>query len=186
MDTYYNLNGYLIFESKEGRGWVDWVESEDGGLICRVGQVKVDEDIDVAVLSKQENKFGESKFKNMAVVSKYVNSQPRWLKTKYYTRMFDTGSSGLRDCKSGEVIDPDFEYEPQPQLLIKHNYLASRQPCAICGNDSLLQVPLTLFLVDFSSSFPLRPVCRGCGVKFGADLVHLLDHFYQSQDKARD
>jgi hypothetical protein len=184
MDKYYNLNGYLIFESQEGRGWVDWVENELGELICRVGQVKIDRDIDVTILSNWENKFGETKFKRMAQASEYVESQPPWDQTRYYTRLFETGSSGLLECSSGEVVDPDFEYEAHPQLVIKHNNMATTQPCAVCGGTAETKAPLALFLFEVSSPFPLRPVCRKCGTKYGPHLVKLLDYFYRNKNEA--
>lgn len=186
MDKYYNLNGYLIFESKEGRGWVDWVENEVGGLMCRVGQVKVDEDIDVTILSHWENRFGEPKFKRMAQAREYVESQPCWEKTRYYTKLSETGSSGLLECRTGEVVDPGFEYELHPQLVIKRNNMATRQCCAVCGEMAEIKAPLALYLFTFSSSFPLRPVCRKCGTRYGPDLLSLLDYFYRDQDKAPD
>ena len=178
MTQYYNLDGYLVFESPDGEGWVEWVEDEVGGLICLVGDLIIDDKINVTILSEVKNKTGESRFKTLNETSEYVLSLPRWKKTKYYSKKTNLGTSGLVECKSGEVVDPGFEYKLDPNLVIKYNNRENQQTCAICGKKVELKIPLALFLYDRSASTVFRAVCEKCGNKYAPILVNLIDQFY--------
>lgn len=182
MSKYYNLNGNLIFESVDGSGWLEWEETEDHKLECRIGDVKVDKNIDVTILKLPRNRSGESRFTNLSETREYIKTLPRWDKTSYYSKITDLGSSGLLECKTGDVIDPGFEYDLQPQLVIKCNNIAKKEKCAICGEKVLKRIPLELFLFDYSASSTFRPVCDQCGEIYAPVLVKILSHFYRSKN----
>jgi len=182
MKKQYNLNGNLIFESSDGNGWVEWVEADDGTLHCLVGDIKIDKEIDVTILSTFKNRSDETRFKTVVEVKEYVKSLPHWNKTKYYSKITELGSSGLLDCKTGDVIDAGFEYDLHPHLVIKFNNINREEPCAMCGKRSQTKIPLGLFLFDYSSSAVFRPVCYGCGEKYAPILVRLLTDFFQNED----
>lgn len=178
MIRYFNLNGCLIFESPERNGWIDWVESPDGSLNCLIGDIKIDKDIDVTILNHFRDRTGESKHRNLSDARKYVESLPKWEKTKYYSRITDLGSSGLLDCKTGDVIDSGFEYDLQPHLIIKNNHTSSKAKCAICGKLFPSRVPMALFLIDPYSHSPFRLVCDHCGERYSPILAKLLRFYY--------
>ena len=182
MKKQYNLNGYLIFESSKGNGWVEWVTADDGNLHSLIGDVKIDKKIDVTILGAFKNRSNESRYRSLAEVRQYVASLPKWTKTKYFSKITELGSSGLIDCKTGDVIDAGFEYDLHPNLVIKVNNINQKGPCAICGTRSQTKIPLGLFLFDYSSSAVFRPVCNGCGERYAPMLVQILTDFYQKEN----
>jgi hypothetical protein len=182
MTKYYNLDGNLIFESPEGNGWIEWEETDDHLLQCLIGDIKVDRNIDVTILNQTRNRCGESKFTNLAETREYLKTLPQWDKTRYFSKITDLGSRGLMDCKTGDVIDPGFEYDLQPHLVIKYNNIVKKEKCAICGEKMLKRIPLDLFLFDYSASSVFRPVCDLCGKKYAPVLVNILANFYMGKN----
>jgi len=181
MAKYYNLNGNMLFESPEGDGWIEWEETKDWGLQCLIGEIKIDKNIDVTILNPTRNRCGESKFSNLAETREYIKTLPQWDRTKYYSKITDLGSSGLLDCNTGDMIDPGFEYDLQPHLVIKYNNIVKKEQCAICGQKVQKRIPLDLFLFDYSASSVFRPVCDSCGEKYAPVLVKILSHFYRKK-----
>lgn len=186
MTKYFNLDGNLIFESSEGNGWEEWVETEEGTLNCLIGDIKVDKDIDVTILSNLKARTGEPRYKSLAETRKYIESLPKWNKTKYYTKMTDIGSSGLVDSKTGDVIDSGFEYDLQPHLIIKNNNVSKKEQCAICGEQIQSKVPLALFLFDCYAHSVFRPVCDLCGEKYAPILAKMVSTYYDKKSIATE
>ena len=184
MTQYFNLDGYLIFESPEGNGWVEWVETQDGDLNCLVGDIKIDKDIDVTILNHFRERTGEHKHKSLSEARKYVDALPKWDKTKYYSRITESGSSGLLECNTGDVIDSGFEYNLHPHLIIKENHKSTEERCSICGNLFQSRVPMALFLFDCYSHSPFREVCDQCGEKYAPALAQLVQSYYPGNQKA--
>jgi hypothetical protein len=173
MSGQYNLHGVVVFESDEGMGWVEWNATEDGTLTTLIGDVKIDDNIDVVVLGPPRDRTGEHRYKDIDEVRRFVSSLPAWRRTRYFNRISETGSSGLMDCESGEVVDPGFAYDLVPQLVAGYNASREESTCAICGQRHAVRIPLALFLFDRSSA-SLRPVCDACGAAHAAALFSLL------------
>lgn len=184
MANYFNLDGYLVYESPEGNGWVQWVETRDGSLDCLIGDIKVDKDIDVTVLNHFRDRTGESRYKSLKEAKKYLDSLPKWRKTRYYSRITELGSSGLLDCKTGDMIDSGFEYHLQPHLMIKNNNTGTEQKCPLCGHRFQSRVPVALFLFDLTSHSPFRPVCNRCGDEYAPALANLVRLYYDREKAA--
>jgi hypothetical protein len=186
MTRYFNLDGNLIFESSQGNGWVQWVKTQDGLLNRLIGDIKIDKDIDVTILNRFRDRTGEPRYKSLADVTKYVNSLPKWNKTKYYSKITDLGCSGLLDCKTGDVIDSGFEYDLQPHLIIKNNHTCTEEKCAICGNLFQSRAPLALFLFDLYTHSHFRLVCDRCGEKYAPILTQLIMSYFDKKNSTTE
>lgn len=178
MTEYYNLNGNLVFLSRAGNGWMDWQESDDHLLQCLIGDIKIDSQIDVTILCQPRSRCRESTFTSLSATREYVNNLPPWERTRYFSKITDLGSTGLMECRTGDVIDPGFEYDLQPHLVIKTNNMVRKEKCAICGERMMKRIPLDLFLYDCSASSAFRSVCDHCGERYAPVLTKLLNQYY--------
>ncbi len=69
---------------------------------------------------------------------------------------------------------------PEPsyrhKVAIKYNDTSLKEFCAICGEITLPEIPLDLFMND-----NLKPVCAKCGMKYAPELIRLLAHYYEKR-----
>jgi hypothetical protein len=59
---------------------------------------------------------GGAEEKNLDEVEKVLNSLPNWDRTPYYLKMADIGNSGIRDCKTDELVSDEIQNRLMPQL----------------------------------------------------------------------
>jgi hypothetical protein len=114
QEQQWNLHGYIIGKSKNADRYYwatynEWIDRGDCKGICwsvMTGKAWLDESADTISLSPwkcEEN----SDLNTQDDVDKFMGSLPLWEKTKYWQKGTDFSSSGLMDCKTGELITDD-------------------------------------------------------------------------------
>lgn len=100
----YSLYGFLIVESETGIEWIqhvgDW--NNTGEMLYLTGKAYIY--YDVLLLGRSRWIRVDEEMKTFEEVETYLDSLPKWDKTKYYVKLSDIELSSLIDCESGEVV----------------------------------------------------------------------------------
>ncbi|KPJ83368.1 MAG: hypothetical protein AMS17_17640 [Spirochaetes bacterium DG_61] len=115
MEKRYSLYGFIIFESVKGLGWIqhvgDWYDR--GEMIYIAGNAFIFKEYDVLLLGRSRVMKVDKKMKTFEDVERYLDSLPKWDKTKYYVKLADIELDSLIECKTGKVVYS----EKNPEIL---------------------------------------------------------------------
>ena len=107
-EKHYNLNGLIIVEVSGLLFWVDIGEDQEfGGLEDLKGLCSIDIKNDVLIINNSGSKLiSLDKFSNITEAKCYIDSLPKWEKTKYYLRIHFFGhTSALRECRCNKFVN---------------------------------------------------------------------------------
>jgi len=115
VEKRYSLYGFLIVESEEGLKWIqhvgDW--NETGEMVYISGKAYIHRDYSVLLIGKSRVMRVDEKMKTFDEVETYLDSLPKWDKTKYYVKLSDIELSSLIECETGEEVYS----EVNPEIL---------------------------------------------------------------------
>lgn len=104
VERRYSLYGFLIVEGETGIEWIqhvgDW--NNTGEMLYLTGKAYIY--YDVLLLGRSRWIRVDEEMKTFEEVETYLDSLPKWDKTKYYVKLSDIELSSLIDCGSGEVV----------------------------------------------------------------------------------
>jgi hypothetical protein len=111
----YSLYGFIIVESEKGLGWIqhigDWFERKE--MMYITGNAFILKEYDVLLLGRSRVMKVDKEMKNFDDVERYLESLPKWNKTKYYVKLADIELDSLIECETGKVIYS----EKNPEIL---------------------------------------------------------------------
>ena len=103
----YSLYGFMIIEDETGISWVqhvgDW--NNTGEMMYLRGRAYIYSD--VLLLGRSRTISVDSVMKTFDDVEAYLDSLPKWDRTRYYVKLSDIALSALIECESGEVVYSD-------------------------------------------------------------------------------
>lgn len=103
----YSLYGFMIVEDETGISWIqhvgDW--NNTGEMMYLSGKAYIYSD--VLLLGRSRTIRVDSVMKTFDDVEAYLDSLPKWNRTKYYVKLSDIELSALIECESGEVVYSD-------------------------------------------------------------------------------
>lgn len=103
----YSLYGFMIIEDETGISWVqhvgDW--NNTGEMMYLSGRAYIYSD--VLLLGRSRSISVDSVMKTFDDVEAYLDSLPKWDRTRYYVKLSDIALSALIECESGEVVYSD-------------------------------------------------------------------------------
>lgn len=103
----YSLYGFMIIEDETGISWVqhvgDW--NNTGEMMYLRGKAYIYSD--VLLLGRSRSISVDSVMKTFDDVEAYLDSLPKWDRTRYYVKLSDIALSALIECESGEVVYSD-------------------------------------------------------------------------------
>ncbi|MGQ9615562.1 MAG: hypothetical protein ACUVWJ_04080 [Spirochaetota bacterium] len=107
MEKHYSLYGFMIVEDETGISWIqhvgDW--NNTGEMMYLSGKAYIYSD--VLLLGRSRAIRVDSVMKTFDDVESYLDSLPKWNRTKYYVKLSDIALSALIECESGEVVYSD-------------------------------------------------------------------------------
>ncbi len=107
----YDLDCYLIIEANDLLFFVDICDNEEAGYFEDFkGVCNIDEKNSVLIINNSNSRLVEiSKFQNDSEIISYVESLPKWNKTKYYLTLNNFGLSRLKlhECETKKFIDDE-------------------------------------------------------------------------------
>ena len=106
METRYNLYGFIIIERENYLGWIQHVGdfNDTGEMMYLTGRAYIHETYDVLLLGKSKTLEKDSLHHSFDEVETYMESLPKWKKTKYYVKLADLKLHSLLECKNGESV----------------------------------------------------------------------------------
>jgi hypothetical protein len=111
----YSLYGFIIVESEKGLGWIqhigDWFEREE--MMYITGNAFIFKEYDVLLLGRSRVMKVDKEMKTFDDVERYLESLPKWDKTKYYVKLADIELDSLIECETGNVVYS----EKNPEIL---------------------------------------------------------------------
>ena len=106
VEKRYSLHGFMIVESEKGLRWIqhvgDW--NNTGEMVYIAGAAYIHRDFDVLLLGKCRSMSVDEEMKTFDEVETYLDSLPKWDKTKYYVKLADIELSSLIDCETGDEV----------------------------------------------------------------------------------
>ena len=113
----WNLYGYVL-EGDGSSGWRSfvWGGKKRNGMEVFWGHTWLEHDTLVMGPWKVGDKPRNGEPQTPEELISYLNSLPRWDKTKYYVKMADIGMSGLMDCQTGLPAPAEIADEIMPKL----------------------------------------------------------------------
>jgi hypothetical protein len=97
----------MIIEDETGISWVqhvgDW--NNTGEMMYLSGRAYIYSD--VLLLGRSRSISVDSVMKTFDDVEAYLDSLPKWDRTRYYVKLSDIALSALIECESGEVVYSD-------------------------------------------------------------------------------
>ena len=106
MEKRYSLHGFLIVEKINSIVWIqhvgDW--NNTGEMMYILGSAYILKDYDLLLLGRCRLMEVEKEMETIDDVEKYLESLPKWGKTKYYVKLADMELFSLIECKTGEVV----------------------------------------------------------------------------------
>jgi len=106
MEKRYSLHGFLIVEKINSIVWIqhvgDW--NNTGEMMYILGSAYILKDYDLLLLGRCRLMEVEKEMETIDDVEKYLESLPKWDKTKYYVKLADMELFSLIECKTGEVV----------------------------------------------------------------------------------
>lgn len=114
----WNLHRNVIQASGGALCWGRYVfgmdPSDENSIDIAIG--KVFREGDTLILSPWKVMDEEKNLKTAEEVKEYLESLPKWDRTKYYVEIYDIGMSGLMLCDTGEEAPEEVQNEIMPKL----------------------------------------------------------------------
>jgi hypothetical protein len=106
METRYSLYGFIIVERENYLGWIQHVGdfNDTGEMMYLAGRAYVHESYEVLLLGKTKTLAVDRDLRTFEQVEEYLESLPRWEKTRYYVKLADLRLDSLIECKTGNVV----------------------------------------------------------------------------------
>ena len=106
METRYSLYGFIIIERENYLGWNQHVGdfNETGEMMYLTGRAYIHEKYSVLLLGKSKTLETDAALHTFDDVEDYLESLPKWEKTKYYVKLADLRLHSLLECKTGEPV----------------------------------------------------------------------------------
>jgi len=106
MEKRYSLFGFIIVERENYLGWIEHVGDflDTGEMMYLAGRAYVHEKYDVLLLGRTKALEKDKRLQSFEEVENYLDSLPKWDKTRYYVKLADLGLYSLIDCRTGEVV----------------------------------------------------------------------------------
>lgn len=123
METRYSLYGFIIVERENYLGWIQHVGdfNETGEMMYLTGRAYIHEKHDVLLLGKSKTLETDRQHRSFDEVESYMESLPRWEKTRYYVKLADLKLDSLLECKTGEQVYSDFNQAILQSLITGEN-----------------------------------------------------------------
>jgi hypothetical protein len=109
METRYNLYGFIIIERENYLGWIQHVGdfNDTGEMMYLTGRAYIHEKYSVLLLGKSKTLETDRLHRTFDEVEKYMESLPKWEKTRYYVKLADLKLYSLLKCENGEPVYSD-------------------------------------------------------------------------------
>jgi hypothetical protein len=115
MENRYSLHGFIIVEQDDRLSWIQHVGdfTETGEMMYLAGRAYIHSGYDLTLIGKTRTLEIDRELTSFGQVEEYLNSLPRWRKTRYYVKIADLKLFSLLECETGE---PVFS-ERNPEIL---------------------------------------------------------------------
>jgi hypothetical protein len=113
MEKHYSLHGFVIVETENILEWIEHVGDfcGTGDMMYLRGWAYIHQKYDVTLLGKTRTLNVENELRNFTEVERYLQSLPKWNKTKYYVKLADLRLFSLLECETGESVYSDINPE---------------------------------------------------------------------------
>ena len=124
MEKRYNLYGFIIVEHENELRWIQHVGDflDTGEMMFLEGRAYIHQKYDVILLGKSRSLNVDKEMTSFDEVEKYLESLPKWNKTRYYVKIADLRLFSLLDCETGESVYS----EENPEIL--RSFIAGEEP----------------------------------------------------------
>ena len=123
METRYSLYGFIIIERENYLGWIQHVGdfNDTGEMMYLTGRAYIHEVHDVLLLGKSKTLESDNVHLSFDDVETYMESLPKWEKTKYYVKLADLKLDSLLECKTGESVYSEINQSILESLITGEN-----------------------------------------------------------------
>ena len=123
MENRYSLYGFIIIERENYLGWIQHVGdfNDTGEMMYLTGRAYIHEFHDVLLLGKSKTLETDHLHHTFDDVETYMESLPKWEKTKYYVKLADLKLDSLLECKTGESVYSEINQSILESLITGEN-----------------------------------------------------------------
>ena len=108
-ETRYSLYGFIIIERENYLGWIQHVGdfNDTGDMMYLTGRAYIHEAHDVLLIGKSKTLEKDDVHRSFDAVETYMDTLPKWEKTKYYVKLADLKLDALIECETGTPVYSD-------------------------------------------------------------------------------
>jgi hypothetical protein len=119
MEKRYSLHGFIIVEGENYLRWIQHVGDfcDTGKMMYLEGRAYIYHKYDVTLLGKSRTLNVEMKMISFDEVERYLETLPKWNKTKYYVKIADLRLYSLLNCETGESVYSEINPEILRSLI---------------------------------------------------------------------
>jgi hypothetical protein len=119
MEKRYSLHGFIIAEAENYLLWIQHVGDfyETGEMMYLSGRAYIHPAYDLLLLGGSKAIKVDKKLTTFEEVERYLESLPRWDKTRYYVKLSDLQLDSLLVCETGESVYSKLNPEIRRSLI---------------------------------------------------------------------
>jgi hypothetical protein len=119
MEKRYSLHGFIIAEAENYLVWIQHVGDfhDTGEMMYLAGRAYIHPKYDVLLLGGSKSLKVDQDLTTFEEVERYLESLPRWNKTRYYVKLADLQLYSLLDCDTGESVYSELNPEIMRSLI---------------------------------------------------------------------
>jgi len=119
MEKRYSLHGFIIVEGEKSLWWIQHLGDfyDTGEMMYIEGRAYIYRRYDVTLLGRSRRMKVDKELTSFDAVEEYLETLPKWNKTKYYVKLADLELFSLLECESGESVYSEMNPEILRSLL---------------------------------------------------------------------